>query len=194
MKGYLNRMLLAAAAVLLFASYPFECVYATELTNDEERLLQAYQRGEIIRLHIVANSNSADDQAIKLAVRDAIAAGFAVSYESNNSDEIFSYWKNNLDVLHCIAADTANNLGFSGTIETEAGIFMLPEKKYGSILLPEDNYKAIRITLGNAEGQNWWCVLYPQLCMSLTCDTEITPTEYKCSSARIFRLWIAVPF
>ena len=190
----LTRSLLSATFSFLLALMPLQYVFAENLTKDEERLLCAYQHGEIIRLHIIANSDTSADQKIKLAVRDAITAEFRSGPIQSSCNEVYSYWQGKLDALHKTASETAASLGFFGKISTEAGVFKLPEKHYGNVTLPAGEYKAIRIILGDGKGRNWWCVLYPQLCLSLTQTVDAPHDAYCFSSLRIFSLWVTLPF
>ena len=112
----------------------------------------------IVRLHVVANSNSEIDQAVKLKVRDAVLEKME-GFES--PDEI----KEKLFVFEEAANAVLAEEGFSYRANAEMGVFDFPTKYYDNFALPKGSYEAVRITLGLAEGENWWCVLFPPLCM-----------------------------
>ena len=174
---------------LLF--WPARISSAEKLSCDEKRLLEAYHDGELIRLHIIANSDTFFDQQVKLKVRDAILAQFGTVLEQKTCEAVYAYWADNINSLQRTAQITASSFGFCGSIKAEAGMFWLPEKNYGKVILPADIYRTIRITLGKGDGQNWWCVLYPQLCLSLLTDADTTaPISY---TSRIFKLWLVLP-
>lgn len=117
------------------------------------------------RLHILANSNSKIDQDLKLQVRDAIIEYMNTQNfsKSNKSDVIFSV-KNNLTAYEQIAENVVKEAGFDYPISIEIGNFYFPTKIYGNISLPAGYYDALRINIGEAKGQNWWCSLFPPLC------------------------------
>lgn len=113
---------------------------------------------EVIRLHIIAQSNSESDQKIKLAVRDAVLEKMQ-DFESE--DEI----KNNLNLFEDVANKVLKENGFEYKARAEFGRFDFPTKYYDNFALPKGEYDAVRVKLGKAEGENWWCVLFPPLCM-----------------------------
>lgn len=117
----------------------------------------------IVRLHIIANSNTAKDQEIKLKVRDEITESAKASGRVLSMPEM----KN-------IADNILKSNGFNYTSTVTFGKTKITRRKYGSFSLPEGIYKAVRIKLGDAQGENWWCVLSPPLCFtdSVFGDTE----------------------
>lgn len=187
--------LLAAALFFLAALLiPFTAALAEPFTAEERQLLSAYERGEIIRLHVVANSDSPYDQAVKLAVRDAVIHAFGTELASAASESFSAACdtlQSHLSNIETAARLTARQLGFTGAVNAETGVLFLPEKHYGSIALPEGKYHALRITLGSGKGQNWWCVLFPQLCLSLAGDTKDHPPVIpRWHSRRILQNWL----
>ena len=117
------------------------------------------------RLHILANSNSKIDQDLKIKVRDAITEYMKSKNHSysSKSDAINSVQKE-LDLYKSIAENVIKESGFNYPVSLEIGNFYFPTKLYGNISLPAGNYDALRVKLGNAEGENWWCSLFPPLC------------------------------
>lgn len=192
--GWKDWLWLAFAALLFLTAliFPLTAALADDLTPEEQQLLHAYEEGELIRLHIVAHSDSAQDQTIKLAVRDAIidAFGDILAYSAQDGCEAaFEALKQHEKALLHVAKRTAQKLGFEGAVVSETGVLHLPQKTYGSVVLPEGEYRALRITIGSGLGKNWWCVLFPQLCLSLAQDDEpsISP---RWDTARIFQNWL----
>ena len=112
----------------------------------------------IVRLHVIANSDSEEDQALKLKVRDAI-----LQY-GNNSFTVKSDVENRLDEYKKIAEKVIIENGFNYSVEAEYGNFRFPTKHYNNISLPAGYYDAVRIRIGDGAGQNWWCVMFPPLC------------------------------
>lgn len=115
----------------------------------------------LLRLHIIANSDSSIDQEVKLKVRDAVIA----KARANNSLSLEEI------------TDTANRVlsehEFSYSAKAEYGTFHFPKKEYANITLPQGWYSGVRIVLGNGSGQNWWCVMYPPLCFTQEVTGEL---------------------
>ena len=130
----------------------------------------------IVRLHVLANSDSDEDQALKLKVRDAI-----LEHSQNNftkKDEVAT----KLDLYKEIAEKVIAENGYDYNVEVEYGNFKFPTKEYNSIRLPAGNYDAVRVKIGDAEGQNWWCVMFPPLCfVDGTTDTAYAEEKLKSS-------------
>ena len=137
-------------SVLLSAS-----AWADEYTSEEQRLLEAYHSGELLRLHILADNDAPEAQQLKLAVRNAILTRFAAELnEASTADEAFARLCSLLPHMEALAADTVQRAGFDLPVSAEAGVLSLPEKRYGQVVLPEGDYRGLRITLGSGEGRN----------------------------------------
>lgn len=125
--------------------------------------------GDILRLHIIANSDSERDQRIKLAVRDAVLdfekeTGGAIESAADTENFIIARGEELLDAVR--AALIKQGAGYDAQLMI--GNFMFPEKNYAGTVYPAGEYRALRILLGNASGKNWWCVLFPPLCLIKT--------------------------
>ncbi len=121
----------------------------------------------VLRLHVLANSDSEEDQALKLSVRDAIlAVGNGVFDECNSREEAEHRLQENLPLFEEAAKKAISDAGFSYPVRFVLGEEEYPTRTYGSICFPSGNYLSLRVIIGEGEGQNWWCVLYPPLCMS----------------------------
>lgn len=144
------------AAVLVFCVHGINSY--TESVNDG-------LADSIIRLHVVANSDSAADQELKRNVRDAVLAYVqGVVKESGNIVETESIIKENILNISAAARKTVTDSGSDYTVKTELGKYPFPTKAYGDIILPPGVYQALRVVIGKGEGSNWWCVLFPPLC------------------------------
>lgn len=119
----------------------------------------------IIRLHVIANSNTVDDQALKLKVRDAVIAYMDDQKELTTVDETRDFLKSDLRRLETIANGIIAAEGYNYSAKADIGVRYIPEKTYGDITFPAGNYEALNITLGKGDGENWWCVLFPPLCL-----------------------------
>ena len=121
----------------------------------------------VLRLHVLANSDSEADQALKLAVRDAIlATGHGVFDNVDSRTEAEAILKENLACFEEAASRTIAEAGYSYPVRFELGEEEYPARTYGSLCFPSGNYLSLRVIIGEGEGQNWWCVLYPPLCLS----------------------------
>lgn len=113
---------------------------------------------DIVRVHIIAESNEACDQKVKYKVRDAILERMKAFEKKEDIEK-------SLEVFEKIANEVLEEEGFEYRARAEYGKFMFPTKHYDNFALPRGEYDAVRIRLGKAEGENWWCVLFPPLCM-----------------------------
>lgn len=163
-------IIVAAVWLLSMLVFPLKIALSEGLSEEEQLLLEAYQKNKIIRLHIIAHSDLQEDQMVKLAVRDAVIETFGKKLDlsgSQNYDVVMDILRQNQVRIFQTAQQTAVEMNFDGDIDVSVGMMELPAKKYGKVVLPQGQYNALRIVLGSGEGQNWWCVLYPQLCLSL---------------------------
>lgn len=133
---------------------------------------------KLIRFHVIANSDSDSDQALKLKVRDEILKYIAPKLEKSNSiDESRKIIKDNDVEIKKIASQVIKNNGYSYKVQSTIGEFNFPVKQYGNIVLPEGNYEAYRIVIGSGEGKNWWCVMFPPLCFVDLTKGEVAVKE-----------------
>lgn len=120
---------------------------------------------EAIRLRILADSDSDKDQAIKRLVRDEVNKEITKWVEDLTSlDDARNIIKSKLPEIQAIAEEIVSSEGSNQSVKTEFDKVQFPTKLYGQFLYPAGEYEAILITLGEGEGANWWCVLYPPLC------------------------------
>jgi len=120
---------------------------------------------QLIRFHVLANSDSEQDQALKRAVRDAIlrevSPQLAVSQSLDESRQIIKKVRPDMEK---IGRSVVKAWGKEYAVHTEYGHFRFPTKSYGSLVLPAGDYEALRVVIGEGQGSNWWCVLFPPLC------------------------------
>lgn len=119
----------------------------------------------IVRLHVLANSDTVEDQALKLKVRDAVIEYMEKQDDLNSAGEAREYLRENLNRLEKIAEGVIASEGYDYSARADLGVRYIPEKAYGGITFPAGNYEALNITIGRGEGENWWCVLFPPLCL-----------------------------
>ena len=139
--------------------------------------VQSDLQDNLIRLHIIADSDDDNDQAVKLKVRDAILKNVGDRLSTTDKNECRDEIINDLNEFEDIANDVLRENGFSYTAHAEYGKFEFPEKTYKSMILPAGEYYGVRIVLGSGEGHNWWCVLYPPLCFDKDTYDIITKND-----------------
>ena len=133
----------------------------------------------VFRLHVIANSDSVDDQNLKYMVRDNIINYInQSSSEFSSKDDVIEFSKNHIEKLQKIAEDTIKTNGYNYPVTIEIGNFEFPTKKYGDISFPAGFYDGLKVNIGSANGQNWWCVMFPPLCF-VDVSTGIVPDSSK---------------
>lgn len=119
----------------------------------------------VLRLHVIANSDSVEDQNLKYMVRDDVLSYMnELCSNVSSKEDAISIASSHLEDFKQIALDTIASNGFDYTVSVEIGNFDFPTKTYGDVSLPSGFYDALRIKIGEASGQNWWCVMFPPLC------------------------------
>lgn len=167
---------LSALAGLLISVF----ISAVFMTADGKENL----RENILRLHIPANSDSAADQEVKIKVRDKILLmSEEIFAGKTDRDEILLAAENNLQRFENAADEILSENGFPYKAHAELADMYFDDRTYDSFFVPHGEYTALRITLGSGRGKNWWCVMYPALC--LPCFSENTGTEEIISDSSI---------
>ena len=122
---------------------------------------------KILRFHILANSDSEEDQAVKIKVRDALGKMMGPKLaDSKNLEETKKIVSENMDEIVALAEKTLEDNGYTYGATAELAHVQFPEKNYGDYTFPAGEYEALEVTLGKGGGHNWWCVLYPNLCFT----------------------------
>ena len=143
-------------------------------------------RENTIRLHVIANSDSEQDQTLKLAVRDAILDAFGnidTSVSKNDAEKIIS---GKLSDIISVAETVISEQGFDYTVRAELTETYFDTKEYDNFTMPSGNYDALRIIIGTGSGKNWWCVMFPPLCIPAAYQkNRININEYYGNSSEI---------
>jgi stage II sporulation protein R len=129
-------------------------------------VIEAYNCHNLIRLHVIANSDSVVDQTVKLKIRNRIlelTENLLLKVEDPVEAEVIL--KSNLDRIEAVTRDELGKNQKALAVHAEYGKFLFPERKYPFGVLSAGEYKSIRVILGEGKGRNWWCVLYPPLCL-----------------------------
>lgn len=161
--------------LILFLLFVYAAFSAFSYVNAVSKSLA----DNVFRLHVIANSDSDEDQNLKYIVRDKVLSYMnEICKDVCSKEEAMELATEHLNEFKQIALDTIHENGFNYDVNIEIGNFSFPTKNYGDISLPSGYYDSLRIKLGNAEGQNWWCVMFPPLCF-IDVSSGIVPDESK---------------
>ena len=159
--------------IVLFTIFIFTCAYSY-VSAISDNLYNS-----IFRLHVIANSDSEEDQNLKYLVKDNILNYMNKSCaDLNSKQDVFKYAEEHLSEIKKVAEDTVRENGFSYPISIETGNFQFPTKQYGDISFPAGYYDALKVKIGNSSGKNWWCVMFPPLCF-VNATNGIVPESSK---------------
>lgn len=165
-----NKILTAELAVL--AAFIIACVISTmSFASACEDI-----RGSVLRMHVVANSDSEEDQCLKLKVRDAVLEAGKEYFDNSESaaqaEEKLIPVK---DELENVAKKVVEDNGFDYDVKVNIGNAYFPTKTYdGDVTLPAGEYEAVNVIIGTGNGHNWWCVMFPPMCLpAAESDTEL---------------------
>ncbi|MCM1316034.1 MAG: stage II sporulation protein R [Prevotella sp.] len=131
-------------------------------------------RSSVLRLHILAESDSERDQNLKLKVRDEILKSGILDGAENLSDAE-NIAREKIPEIIRISEKTLQENGCNLPVSAEITDMHFDERVYGNITMPAGDYKALRIKIGSAHGHNWWCVMYPPLCLPAACEVKENP-------------------
>lgn len=179
----------AVMAGLLVAAFFTGIIYTKQEVRAEGRL-QEHLAQEVLRFHVLANSDSEQDQALKLEVRDAILDYMRKNLQEQTTEETgketpgkktentgleqtVQWTRMHTDEIREIGEETLHAAGADQTVNVAVTTCYFPDKTYGDVTFPAGNYQALRIELGEARGHNWWCVLYPNLCFMDTTNAVV---------------------
>ncbi len=179
-----NFMIIFLITVSVFINVSYtqskDVVANGSLENVED---QSY-KDKLIRFHVLANSDSPEDQALKLKVRDKVIESMSDKFKVSKSiEETRVIVNENMESMKQAALEEIKENGKDYAVEIKLEPYNFPTKSYGSFTLPAGEYEAVRVLIGKAKGQNWWCVMFPPLCFvdarSATADSETTENMKK---------------
>lgn len=149
----------------------FACIMAgAVLAGAYQYRTQKLQEGlskRILRFHVIANSNTKEDQALKLKVRDEIGSFLKEKLsDAKNLSECEQTVNDNLEEIEQCAGAVIAEEGYDYSVNAMVNTTDFPKKTYGSYTFPSGEYRALRVVIGDGAGENWWCVMYPNLCFA----------------------------
>ena len=168
-----SKVKMVIILTFLFFIYTSICAisYANQVSNDIAN--------SVFRLHVIANSDSNEDQNLKYIVRDKLLEYMnELCINCSTKEEAISIAQNNLNNFKELALQTIREEGFDYSVNVSIGNFEFPTKYYGDISLPAGYYDALKVEIGEAKGQNWWCVMFPPLCFT-DVTSGVVPEESK---------------
>lgn len=153
-----KRTILLLSAFIISYIYIFHPLIEKKITKDGFK-------EKVIRFHIRANSDKKEDQALKLLIRDEILEVMGEKFQDTKSlDESRVVIKENMDEMKSIAENIISRQGKDYEVNISLKEDNFPLRKYGNMIFPQGQYEALIIEIGQAEGQNWWCVMFPPIC------------------------------
>lgn len=153
----MKRLWLSMFFALLF-------VLGVSMTAVEEECADI--RTQVLRLHVLANSDSQQDQQLKLRVRDRLLEySEEIFMNATDRQSAIEAATAHIDELERIALETVRAEGFGYGVEVSIGECFFDTRTYGEVTLPAGTYQALRVELGEAQGHNWWCVMFPPMCL-----------------------------
>jgi stage II sporulation protein R len=168
MKRQSKRILIIEAAAILGLIITIVINSITTFAAEYEHITD-----NVLRLHILANSDSDEDQALKLLVRDAILEKTEdIFSNAGGKEDAVIAAKKAVPEIERIASKVIDEQGYDYSVSAEVTTMEFDTRVYGDITMPAGEYEAIRVTIGEAEGKNWWCVMFPPLCIPAVAADE----------------------
>lgn len=153
-----DKILLSVTAIAISLYMAFSCTYFTASAGAVKE--------DVVRLHILANSDSQIDQEVKLNVRDALLeTNASILTDSVTTENARKHFEDSKEILLKAAENTLQENGFDYDVKITLQKEYFETRAYGSLTLPAGQYTALKVILGNGEGKNWWCVMFPPLCV-----------------------------
>ncbi|MBO8159787.1 stage II sporulation protein R [Thermosyntropha sp.] len=149
----------------------FLIILGAEFLGDKTALLE----DSVLRLHVIANSDSIEDQSLKIKVKDEIVKLMRDRLKNASSaGEAVRLAEKSQEDIRKAAEEVIIKEGFSYPVEVYVDEFDFPVKSYGNLVFPAGRYEAVRVVIGEGEGKNWWCVLFPPLCLVSSSDKGLS--------------------
>ena len=168
-----DKILLSVTVIAISLYMAFSCTYFTASAQTVKE--------DVVRLHILANSNSEIDQEVKLKVRDALLeTNASILSDSVTKENAKEHFESSKEILLKTAKKTLKENGFNYNVKITLQEEYFNTRTYGNLTFPAGQYTAIKVVLGEGEGKNWWCVMFPPLCVPAAdgLETNETTADY----------------
>ena len=160
-----------AIAGLFVVTFVLMFFYARQMRQNR---MQKDIAKEILRLHVVANSDSKKDQALKMEVKEAVVTYLrGVMQDAESVDEARIQIQKRLPEIEAVAKEKMQQKGYSYDADATLSSCYFPVKTYGDMIFPAGEYEALKVNLGKSAGKNWWCVVFPSLCLSAVTEESL---------------------
>ena len=174
--NYRNRLLLITA-IIMAAFFTAWTVREREILIEERtRTATEELSQQVLRFHVLADSDSAGDQEVKMKVKKAVIEYLQESMPEDKSLQgTRQFVEEHLEDIETLAGQTVLEAGSNDQVTAMLETASFPEKTYGDVTFPEGEYEALRILIGSGKGHNWWCCLYPNLCFTDAVHAKVVP-------------------
>ena len=179
-KSYIRTSICMAIA-LLIAGISTGVLVEQRIQKVEAKVSDVQQKlaGEVLRFHVLANSDRENDQNLKMKVKERVISYMKEQLPNAENVEVAKAWtRSHAGELEKVAQEVIREEGYTYSVKAELTTSYFPDKTYGDVMFPAGWYEALRIEIGSAKGKNWWCVLYPNLCF-LDSVHAVVPKEGK---------------
>ena len=157
-----RKLFIIIAIVVTVGAFAYDI--STVYTKENNEIIEGLS-SSLIRFHVIANSDTKEDQALKVTVKDEVILKMhELLKDANTIDDSRELINEHMEDLKALAMEVIQSEGYNYPVEISLGQEVFPLKKYGDVVLPPGQYEALVIRIGEAKGKNWWCVLFPPLC------------------------------
>ena len=162
-----ERIIKARLVILILSFISVISIMSASIKSEVDKIdnVSESYKEKLIRFHVIANSDTEEDQELKLKVRDEVISYLQPKLENSNSiEESEKIIKKEYDNLQEISRDTILANGYEYDVKVGIEYSNFPTKQYSNVILPAGEYKALKVVIGEGKGKNWWCVMFPPLC------------------------------
>ena len=161
------RIIKARLVILILSLIAIISIMSISIKNEADKIdnVSESYKEKLIRFHVIANSDTEEDQELKLKVRDEIISYLQPKLENSSSiEESEKIITSEYDNLQSISRETILDNGYEYDVKVGIEYSNFPTKQYSNVILPAGEYKALKVVIGEGKGKNWWCVMFPPLC------------------------------
>ncbi|MDU4934078.1 MAG: stage II sporulation protein R [Peptostreptococcaceae bacterium] len=161
------RIIKARLVILILSLIAIISIMSISIKNEADKIdnVSESYKEKLIRFHVIANSDTEEDQELKLKVRDEIISYLQPKLENSSSiEESEKIITSEYDNLQSISRETIIDNGYEYDVKVGIEYSNFPTKQYSNVILPAGEYKALKVVIGEGKGKNWWCVMFPPLC------------------------------
>lgn len=180
MRKYIYFIIPMVLTVLIFNGCQSIAINTKESSLELKELNYDDIKDKLIRFHVIANSDTDEDQNLKLKVRDKVVEALSEKLSNVNSlEEAENVLEENIDYVNEIAKEVIEENNYTYEVTTMLSYENFPDKVYGDCVFPQGNYEAFRVIIGEGKGQNWWCVMFPSLCFVNESKNSVDSSDLK---------------